>query len=80
MNRLERETRNKKKILNAIAESKLPIDVENIRVKAGLKAWIQCKALCMELMAERKISGQKTTKSWISWAKEENKENSNQGD
>lgn len=67
MNKLEREANNKQKIVDAVAESKLPIGIENIRVNAGLKAWIQCKALCMELMAERKIVDQKTTKSWIFW-------------
>lgn len=67
MDKFEREAGNKQRILDVIAESKLPTDIETIRIKAGLKAWIQCKALCMELMAERKIVGQKTTKSWIFW-------------
>ncbi len=43
------------------------MDVENIRLKAGLKNWESTKAILLELVILGKIVGQKTTKGWIFW-------------
>jgi len=58
----------RERILKTLAESHIPMDVENVRVKSGLKNWESTKALLLELLVEGAISGQKTTKSWIFWS------------
>lgn len=45
----------------------MPMDVENIRLKAGLKNWESTKAILLEMVLLGTIMGQKTTKSWIFW-------------
>jgi len=45
----------------------IPMDVENVRVRAGLKNWESTKALLLEMTLQGVIQGQKTTKSWIFW-------------
>lgn len=55
------------RILTVLSSADLPMDVENVRVKSGLKNWESTKALLLELLVDGLISGQKTTKSWIFW-------------
>jgi len=43
------------------------MDVENVRIKSGLKNWESTKALLLELVVEGIISRQKTTKAWVFW-------------
>jgi len=57
----------KKKVLHVLRNSSMPMDIENVRVKAGIKSWVTSKSVLLELLCEGKISGQKTTKSWIFW-------------
>ncbi len=57
----------KKKILQVLKNSPIPMDTENLRVKAGIKSWSAAKATLLELVLERRILGAKTTKSWIFW-------------
>jgi len=57
----------KEKILEVVGNSPIPMDIENIRVKAGIKSWSTAKATLLELVLERRILGTKTTKSWIFW-------------
>jgi hypothetical protein len=61
----------REKILEVLGESQIPMDTENIRVKAGIKSWSTAKATLLELVLERKILGAKTTKSWIFWVVKE---------
>ena len=55
------------KILHVLSSASIPMDVENVRIKSGLKNWESTKALLLELVVEGMISGQKTTKSWVFW-------------
>jgi hypothetical protein len=55
------------RILHVLSGASIPMDVENVRVRSGLKNWESTKALLLELVVEGMISGQKTTKSWVFW-------------
>ena len=55
------------RILHVLSGASIPMDVENVRVRSGLKNWESTKALLLELVVEGIISGQKTTKSWVFW-------------
>ncbi len=55
------------RILHVLSGATIPMDVENVRIKSGLKNWESTKALLLELVVEGVISGQKTTKSWVFW-------------
>jgi hypothetical protein len=57
----------KEKISEVLKESQIPMDVENVRVKSGLKNWESTKAILLEMVLQGAIRGQKTTKSWIFW-------------
>lgn len=57
----------KKKTLQVLEDSSIPMDIENVRVRAGIKSWVTSKSVLLELLCEGIISGQKTTKSWIFW-------------
>jgi hypothetical protein len=63
---VERNTHHQK-IVNILSESKIPMDVENIRLKTGLKNWESTKSILLELVIQGRILGQKTTKGWIFW-------------
>ena len=62
----ERNT-NHQKIVDVLSESSMPMDVENIRLKTGLRNWESTKSILLELVLEGTIFGQKTTKGWIFW-------------
>ena len=55
------------RIVNVLSESIMPMDVENIRLKTGLKNWESTKSILLELVLQGTIFGQKTTKGWIFW-------------
>jgi hypothetical protein len=55
------------RIRGVLAESTMPMDVENVRSGAGLKNWESTKALLLEMVLQGNILGQKTTKGWIFW-------------
>ncbi len=59
------------RIMEILNESDIPMDVENVRLKAGLKNWESTKAMLLELVLQGRIEGQKTTKSWIFWIRGE---------
>lgn len=61
----------KQKVLRVLENSEIPMDVQKIRRKAGIKSWVTGKTLLLELLYNGEISGQKTTKSWIFWKNEE---------
>ena len=68
-NRMSRLNRSKDtlrdRILHVLSGATIPMDVENVRIRSGLKNWESTKALLLELVVEGLISGQKTTKSWV---------------
>jgi hypothetical protein len=57
----------REKIRDVLKESQIPMDVENVRLRAGLKNWESTKAILLEMVLQGSILGQKTTKSWIFW-------------
>lgn len=57
----------KQRISNILRESSIPMDVENVRMRAGLKNWESTKAILLEMVLQGAIQGQKTTKSWVFW-------------
>jgi hypothetical protein len=68
--RLEPKKRNRTaeiRELLLLAVNDIPTDVENLRKKVGLKNWESTKALTIELFAEGKIAGAKTTRGWLFW-------------
>src|SRR5437867_11895617 len=68
-NRMSRVNRSKDtlrdRILHVLSGATIPMDVESVRIKSGLKNWESTKALLLELVVEGIISRQKTTKSWV---------------
>jgi len=52
-----------------LLEEKKPakLDVETIRKGIGSKSWAIVLYHCLQLMAEGKISGMKTSKAWAFW-------------
>ena len=59
----------KDKIGDVLAESTMPMDVENVRQRTGLKNWESTKAILLEMVLLGAIAGQQTTKGWIFWVK-----------
>jgi hypothetical protein len=57
----------RQRIKDVLDRSMIPMDVENVRVGAGLKNWESTKALLLEMTLQGVIHAQKTTKSWIFW-------------
>jgi len=57
----------REKIRDVLAASSMPMDVENVRNRSGLKNWESTKALLLELVLQGTIMGEKTTKGWIFW-------------
>jgi len=61
------ENNYKEKILGIINEAPEPLDIEKIREACGIGNWNTALKHCLELILEKKISGVKTSKSWIFW-------------
>ena len=57
----------KERVREVLKEPPIPMDVENVRLRAGLKNWESTKAILLEMVLQGSILGQKTTKSWIFW-------------
>lgn len=57
----------KEKILAILAKATQPLDIEKIRVEAGIGNWNTALKHCLELLVTHEISGQKTSKSWVFW-------------
>lgn len=66
--RLGERNSNHEKVVSVLSEAKMPMDVENVRVKTGLKNWESTKSILLELVLQGAILGQKTTRGWIFWA------------
>jgi len=54
-------------IVEVLAGSNMPMDVENVRLQTGLKNWESTKSILLEMVIQGRIAGQKTTKGWIFW-------------
>lgn len=65
-----KENNYKKKILDFLDEALQPQDVEKIRTACGIGNWNTALKHCLELHIEGRLQGQKTSKSWVFWAKE----------
>jgi hypothetical protein len=59
----------KKRILAVLRQTKTPTDIEKIRAACGIGNWNTALKHCLELFIEDRISGEKTTKSWVFWEK-----------
>jgi hypothetical protein len=55
------------KIVEVLADAKMPMDVENVRLQSGLKNWESTKSILLEMVLQGSIAGEKTTKGWIFW-------------
>ena len=58
-----------KRVLEVLEKSEQPMDIEKIRLEADIGHWNTALRHCLELLLAGKIRGQKTTKSWVFWAK-----------
>ena len=59
------------KILAFLSEATKPVDVEKIRTSCGIGNWNTALTHCLQLLIQGKIKGQKTTKSWVFWTRQE---------
>ncbi len=59
-----------KKIIEVLQKAKSPLDIEKIRVEAGIGNWNTALKHCLELVLAQKINGLKTSKSWVFWSEE----------
>lgn len=57
------------KIVETLERATQPMDIEKIRVEAGIGNWNTALKHCLELLIAKKIHGQKTSKSWVFWGK-----------
>ena len=57
----------RERIRDVLQASSMPMDVENVRQRTGLKNWESTKALLLEMVLLGTIMGEKTTKGWIFW-------------
>jgi hypothetical protein len=64
---MEQRNSHHQKIISVLSEARMPMDVENIRSRTGLKNWESTKSILLELVLQGTILGQKTTKGWIFW-------------
>jgi hypothetical protein len=60
----------KARILGSLARRLQPVDVESIRLEAGIGNWNTALKHCLELLIEGKIRGQKTSRGWVFWVKD----------
>ena len=55
------------KIVQVLEKAPQALDIEKIRVEAGIGNWNTALKHCLELFIAKKITGQKTSKSWVFW-------------
>jgi hypothetical protein len=70
MNEMEERNSHHQKIREVLGEALMPMDVENVRVQAGMKNWESTKSILLEMVLQGTIEGEKTTKGWIFWTNE----------
>ena len=59
------------KIIGFLSQVTEPTDIEKIRVETGIGNWNTALKHCLELLIAKKISGTKTSKSWVFWVEKE---------
>jgi hypothetical protein len=57
----------KEKIFAVLENAPHPMDVENVRLKAGMKNWESTKSILLEMLLQGSISGHRTARSWLFW-------------
>jgi len=55
------------RMMEVLKSAEMPLDIENVRKRAGIRNWQTAKALLFELLAQGAVSALKTSKSWIFW-------------
>jgi hypothetical protein len=45
----------------------MPLDIENVRKRVGIRNWQTAKAILFELLAQGRVSAVKTSGSWVFW-------------
>jgi len=53
--------------IKVLKAAEMPLDIENVRRRAGIRNWQTTKALLFELLAKGSVSAIKTSKSWVFW-------------
>ncbi len=64
---MNQHTENILTFLNGTTE---PIDVEKIRVVCQIGNWNTALTHCLDLLLQEKIHGQKTSKGWVFWSRQ----------
>jgi hypothetical protein len=57
--------RYRERVLKVLETANVPVDVETVRVLAGIGNWMTAKAVLLELTLEELVRAEKTSKSWI---------------
>ena len=55
------------KIIDVLKSAEQPLDVENVKTRAGIGNWNTAHKHLLQLVIEGKICGQKTSHGWIFW-------------
>ena len=59
------------KIIEFLNNATEPVDIEKIRKACEIGNWNTALTHCLQLLIQGKIKGQKTTKSWVFWTRQE---------
>jgi hypothetical protein len=65
----------KERIVQVLENSLVPMDIENVRLSAGMKNWESTKAILLEMVLQGSIRGQRTSRSWIFWMDDDSSKN-----
>ena len=55
------------KVLGLLETSDIPLAIESVRKYCGIGSWVTAKSILLELLLEKRVSGIKTSKSWVFW-------------
>lgn len=53
------------RVLKVLHNAELPVDVENVRIRAKIGNWMTAKAVLLELALDGLVLPEKTSKSWV---------------
>ena len=59
------------RIIEMLEKATQSMDVEKIRIEAGIGNWNTALKHCLQLLIEKKINGERTSKSWVFWIEKE---------
>ena len=57
----------REKIMKVLENSPCPMDVENVRLSAGMKNWESTKSILLEMVLQGSIRARRTARSWVFW-------------